>query len=152
MKSLTVFNLISIIVYSVVFSGCTSEKPNHAQQVKDEILNAEHQFAEMTKTKSIAEAFAYFADSNAVIKRQNDTLIFGKPGIRNFYDKPQYKTAEVGWNPDFIRVSDDGTMAYTYGKYLWKFKMPDGKSAEYRGVFHTVWKRQSDGSWKYVWD
>ena len=23
---------------------------------------------------------------------------------------------------------------------------------EYKGIFHTVWKRQSDNSWKYVWD
>jgi ketosteroid isomerase-like protein len=43
-------------------------------------------------------------------------------------------------------------MAYTYGKYLWKVKDTTGKIQEFKGVFHTVWKRQSDGSWKYGWD
>ena len=152
MKKLTYIFPITITLFLIILTGMTFDKPNNEQQFKNEVLNAEHQFAEMTKTKSIAEAFYTFADSNAVIKRQNDTLIFGKSNIRNFYDKPQYKTAEVNWDPDFISVSDDGSMAYTYGKYLWKFKMPNGKTAEYRGVFHTVWKRQSDGSWKYVWD
>jgi ketosteroid isomerase-like protein len=27
-----------------------------------------------------------------------------------------------------------------------------GEVGEYQGVFHTVWKRQPDGTWKYVWD
>jgi ketosteroid isomerase-like protein len=43
-------------------------------------------------------------------------------------------------------------MAYTYGKYLWKIRDEKGDTTEYRGVFHTVWKRDSEGTWKYVWD
>jgi ketosteroid isomerase-like protein len=43
-------------------------------------------------------------------------------------------------------------MAYTYGKYIWKIKETDSTFVEYKGVFHTVWKRQKDNSWKYVWD
>jgi len=35
---------------------------------------------------------------------------------------------------------------------LWKIKDEQGKIAEYKGVFHTVWKKQADKSWKYVWD
>ena len=27
-----------------------------------------------------------------------------------------------------------------------------GKTNENRGAFHTVWKKQKDGSWRYVWD
>jgi ketosteroid isomerase-like protein len=34
--------------------------------------------------------------------------------------------AIVTWTPDFIDVSQDGSMAYTYGKYLWK--IPDSDS------------------------
>ena len=95
---------------------------------------------------------AFYADSSAVIKRQNDTIIKGKEGIRNFYSDDFYKAASVTWSPDFIDVSEKGDMAYTYGKYLWQSKDSTGKPIEFRGVFHTVWKKQKDGSWRYVWD
>jgi ketosteroid isomerase-like protein len=27
-----------------------------------------------------------------------------------------------------------------------------GNKKDFKGIFHTVWKKQKDGSWKYVWD
>jgi len=112
----------------------------------------EKSFEKMCEEKGIADAFYFFADDSAVIKRQNDTLIIGKESIKNYYSKDFYKAATVSWSPDFIYVSDDGTMAYTYGKYVWSSKDDNGIAVEYRGVFHTVWKRQKDNTWKYVWD
>lgn len=56
------------------------------------------------------------------------------------------------WTADVIEVSDDGTMASTYGKYIWKIKKANGEIAEFKGIFHTVWKKQKDNSWKYIWD
>jgi len=43
-------------------------------------------------------------------------------------------------------------MGYTYGKYIWSSTDPAGKPITFNGIFHTVWKKQPDGSWKYVWD
>ena len=106
----------------------------------------------MAAEKGIAEAFWFFADSNAVIKRQNDTLIHGKENIRKFYSADFYTKASVKWSPDFVEVSSGGDLGYTYGKYVWQSKDSTGKTQEYKGIFHTVWKRQKDGGWKYVWD
>lgn len=135
-----------------LFNSCAENKTMDSNAVKKEIAEAEKAFETMAKEKGIAEAFAYYADSNAVIKRGNDTLITGKEGIRKFYSDDFYKTASVTWSPDFIDVSEKGDMAYTYGKYLWKSQDSTGKPIEFSGVFHTVWKKQKDGSWRYVWD
>lgn len=105
----------------------------------------------MASEKGIAEAFYYFADDNAVIKRENDTLIKGKENIRIYYDKSNNESSTLNWNPDYIDVSDCGTLAYTYGKYVWKIKDKDGVAKEYKGIFHTVWKKK-DNNWRYVWD
>ncbi len=106
----------------------------------------------MAAEKGMAEAFSFFADSNAIIKSGNDPIIHGKEGIKNYYAALYSKTATVNWFPDFIDVASAGDMAYTYGKYLWQSKDSSGKVKESAGVFHTVWKKQQDGSWKYVWD
>ena len=122
------------------------------EKAKTEIAQAEKDFEKMAAEKGIAEAFWFYADSNAVIKRNNDTIIHNKENIKGFYSNDFYKSASVKWSPDFIDASADGSMGYTYGKYLWQSKDSTGKPIEFRGVFHTVWKKQPDGSWKYVWD
>ena len=106
----------------------------------------------MAAEKSISEAFYYFADENAVVNRGNDSLIFGKENIRHYYETRNLRNATVNWTPDFVSVADDGTLGYTYGKYIWKVMKESGDSAVAKGVFHTVWKKQKDGTWKYVWD
>jgi ketosteroid isomerase-like protein len=52
----------------------------------------------------------------------------------------------------FVDVAASGDLAYTYGQYTISSKDENGKEITKSGVFHTVWKQQSDGSWKYVWD
>ena len=148
---LKTMKLISFIVL-FAFISCTESKTINSDSVKKEIADAEKAFETMVKEKGIAEAFKFYADSNAVIKRRNDSLIKGKAGIKNFYGDKFYESASVTWSPDFIDVSENGDMAYTYGKYLWQSKDSLGKISESRGVFHTVWKKQKDGSWRYVWD
>lgn len=140
------------LFFLIFFISCSETKTIDTDTVKKKIADTEKAFEAMTKEKGIAEAFTYYADSNAVIKRQNDTLIKGKEAIRNYYSGDFYKTASVSWSPDFIDVSENGDMAYTYGKYLWQSKDSAGNVQEFKGVFHTVWKKQKDGSWKYVWD
>ena len=120
--------------------------------MKDEIFQTEKAFERMTREKGIAYAFYFFADDSAVIKRQNDMLITGKENIRTYYEKQDLKNAAVNWTPDFIEVSSCGDLGYTYGKYTWRIWNEKGDTTEYKGIFHTVWKQQDDGNWKYVWD
>ncbi len=130
--------------------SCVS-KPN-ISEIANEVYDTEKSFEKMCADSGISAAFVTFADSNAVILRGNDSIISGKVGIRHFYEDEKYKNAQVLWTADKVNVSDDGTMAWTYGKYVWKVTKQDGTVNQFRGVFHTVWKKQTDGSWKYVWD
>jgi len=142
-----------VVACSMILLSCsTGEKSNVSNNAREEVAQTEKHFAEMAIQKGIAEAFAFFADSNAVIKRGKDSLIKGKEAIRNFYATDFYKSASVQWSPDFIDISNDGTLAYTFGKYSWQSKDSTGTINESKGIFHTVWKKQKDGEWKYVWD
>jgi ketosteroid isomerase-like protein len=138
---------VLIVLFSCQTKGVDKEK------IRQEIKKAEADFEMLCKERSIAYGFWFFADSNAVIKRGNDSLIAGKEAIRNYYDSDSiYLKAGVRWSPDFIDVAESGDLAYTYGKYVWTIPDTVNKKMAYRGVFHTVWKRQSTGEWKYVWD
>ena len=150
-KGSIIFLLLSILL------SCSSPKSSDENKInngnaKQEIEKAEKDFARMAADKGIAEAFYFFADSTATIKRQNDTLIHGKEDIKNYYSTPFYQKATVKWSPDFVDVSHGGDMGYTYGKYVWSSTDSAGKPISFNGIFHTVWKKQPDGTWKYVWD
>ena len=132
--------------------SCNSNEGKNLNDRKPEIIKVEKEFETAVSHKGLAEAFYDFADENAVIKRKNDTLINGKENIRKYYLGIKLNNAELTWTPDFVAVSGDGTLAWTYGAYTWKDKDTDGKTIESKGVFHTIWKMQSDGTWKYVWD
>ena len=152
MKKVSInFLLLSILLSCSSPNSSNKNRPD-SENAKEEIEKAEKDFAQMAADKGIADAFYFFADSTATIKRQNDTLIHGKEAIRNFYSTPFYQKATVKWSPDFVHASMDGDMGYTYGKYVWSSTDSTGKPITFNGVFHTVWKKQPDGSWKYVWD
>ncbi len=123
-----------------------------AAELKKEIVKAEHDFESVANTKGIAEGFYVYAAENASIRRGRDSIITGREGIRNFYSQPGFSKARLSWSPDFVDVSSDGTMGYTYGHYTWIESDSTGRNDTARGIFHTVWRKQQDGTWKYVWD
>ncbi|MFB6341218.1 YybH family protein [Saccharicrinis sp. FJH62] len=145
MKILLAFVLSGILLFSCKYK---TEK----EEMKSEIIQTEKAFENMVAGKGLAEAFFCFADENAVIKRLNDTLISGRENIKAYYTDRGIDPLSLTWTPEFVDVSDDGTLAYTYGRYIWKALSETNDTVKFEGVFHTIWKKQKDGSWKYVWD
>jgi ketosteroid isomerase-like protein len=145
--------LIIFTVFLIHFSCSKETRKNNTEKWKNEILAAEQEFADMAKNKGIREAFLAYAADDAVIMR-NNTLVIGKKDITEFLNnQPQSgEDASLAWKPDFVDVSASGDLGYTYGKYVYSYSDSSGTKQELTGVFHTVWKRQADGSWRYVWD
>lgn len=137
--------LLPAFLLFMLFAKCTTT--GNVEDLRAEVLRTEKDFEKMVSEKGLAEAFWFFAADDAVIMRGSDSLIKGKENIRNYYSASTGKNFKLSWTPDHIDVSGCGTMAYTYGRYL---MITD--SARSEGIFHTVWKKQSDKSWKYVWD
>lgn len=140
----------TILLLVAVFYSCKA--PVNKEAITSEIYKTEKAFEKMVADSGVAIAFRNFADKNAVILRGNDSIIKGTGGIYNFYKKSDSSKIKVNWNADFIEVSEDGTLAYTYGNYCWRIVGENDSIQELKGVFHTVWKLQNDGTWKYVWD
>jgi ketosteroid isomerase-like protein len=145
--------VIKLSVFIFLFVGCSPKsKTENLTYTKLEIVKTEKDFEKLVAQKGIAEGFYQFADSNAVIKREHDTLIIGKTNIKNYYLHLNLQNTTVTWSPDAVTVSDAGDMASSYGKYAWTTREVSGKTTVSKGIFHTVWKKQKDGSWKYIWD
>lgn len=147
---LFLISIIAVLFCACHYSGNISDSKRAA--LENEIVAVEKSFEKMCAEKGVAEAFAFFASEKAVIKRGNDSLIYGVEGIRNFYANPKYKNVTVTWAPTKVEVASANDMAYSFGKYEWVAKNAKGEEKRYNGVYTTIWRKQPDGLWKYVWD
>jgi ketosteroid isomerase-like protein len=141
-------------IYLPVFSiflllSCKQEVD--LNKARNEILATEKAFEQMASEKGLAEAFYFYADDSAVILRRNDSLIRGREGIKNYYLSKANPKVKLSWTPYYVRVSDCGTLGYTYGNYVYAVQEPSGKTTKLTGVFHTVWKKRGN-VWRFVWD
>ncbi len=142
MKIYTLFSILVIL-------SCTAEK--NIEELKTEIMQSEQAFVQMVKDDGVQKAFLTFAADSAVLNR-NNKILKGQQAFIEYFSNPLWKEAKLLWKPDFIDVSKSGDLAYTYGSYTFTSKDTVGEISESTGIFHTVWKRQKDGSWKFVWD
>ena len=138
------------LIFSLILLSCHSQ-PNLSEQSKQEIREAEAAFAQMASEVGIVEAFIAFADESAVLERNNH-LIHGLDSIRAHFSSPTPEGTTLEWTPDFVDASSSGDLGYTFGKFVYTRLDSSGTPLKTAGIFHTVWKKQSDGSWKYVWD
>jgi len=142
--------IVCLLLISITASAQT---PTAKETAIKQITKAENEFAAMASAKGIQTAFEYFAAPDVVIKRGNDSLIYGKTGVTNFYSNDIFKRAMLIWSPDFVDAAESGDLGYTFGKYTWQVKDENGKVVqEAKGIFHSIWKKQPDGIWKFVWD
>ena len=141
-----------LILLTPVLTGCSFHNNQRAMnKAKEEIIRTEQDFESMAASKGLSEAFGYFADTAACLNRGN-YVIHGKDSIRLFYSSDRYKNVRLEWKPDFVEVSGSADLGYTYGKYTFTTTDSTGKTLRSTGIFHTVWKRQSGGEWRFVWD
>ena len=144
--------LLYFLSFGILFPACAPEqKKPDPEKWKTEILDAEKAFAQMAADSGVAKAFVHFAADGAVLQRGN-TIVSGKNEIRQYFDAQTLQDVSLQWSPDFVDVAGSGDLGYTYGKYTFSAVDASGSKVEANGIFHTVWKRQPDGQWKFVYD
>lgn len=121
------------------------------EKYKTEILETEKAFARLVKESGIKTAFLKYASDEAVLNRDG-RFIKGKQEIEAYFDAQTSKDVRLEWTPEFVSVAAAGDMAYTYGKFTLEATSETGEPIQFSGNFHTVWKREPNGEWRYVWD
>jgi ketosteroid isomerase-like protein len=121
------------------------------ENYKQEIRETELAFAKLTKEQGLKVAFATYAAEDAVLNRGNK-LIKGKKAIEDYYANQNLDNVTLEWEPEFIEVAASGDLGYTYGPYTFTSVDSSGEEIKSEGIFHTVWKKQANGEWRYVWD
>jgi ketosteroid isomerase-like protein len=127
-----------------------ADKPDK-EKFKAELVQVERAFDAMAQEKGILPAFEHFAAPDVAFIDTDPRKFRGLEAVRQRMGTSQ-PGAKLTWSPLFTDVSDDGTLGYNYGRYEFRGKGTDGIEVVRTGFFLSIWKRQPDGSWKYVMD
>jgi ketosteroid isomerase-like protein len=112
------------------------------------IVETERAFSRMSEEQGTREAFDAFIADDGILFRP--TPVFGKKWMQE-HPLPASPTRSVlSWQPIFADVSRAGDLGYTTGPWLLR-KDLNGKPQAF-GNFMTVWKKQANGSWRFVLD
>jgi len=144
-------SLLLLFLFFTLSSCIHRNDLNSKDKAKVEIFATEQAFAAKAKAEGLSSAFGYYAADDAVIN-YNDKLIQGKTAIKKHYQDKKYDKVSLDWTPDFVDVSASCDLGYTYGNYTYSTADSTGKPITFTGIFHTVWKKQVDGTWRFVWD
>jgi len=120
-----------------------------AQTPLQEMVQTEHAFARMALEKNTHDAFmAYIADDGLLFR---NGAVNGKKWMLDHPSPPSDKRPLLAWQPILGMAAASGDFGFTTGPWQSKPDINDEKPSAY-GHFVTVWKKQPDGSWKFVVD
>lgn len=109
----------------------------------DALVANERAFAKKAVDTNHRDAFlAYIAEDGVIFSPDP------QPGKETLQKRPVPQSV-LNWWPTYADISRSGDLGWTTGP--WEMKGP-GKAEKAYGYFSTVWRRQDDGTWRFVAD
>jgi len=136
-------SFLPLLVILVLFS-CSEKKPAADPKV---LKDADIAFSDYSVEHGLQKAFIEFAHDSVVLLKPNRMPIVGKLGLIKSYEGKSDSGVVLTWNPENAVIAESGELGYTYG--FWTFITQKDTS---RGTYLTVWKKNSNGQWKFIAD
>jgi len=142
------FNIVFfvIIMLSLSIFSCKDSGKSSNQEV---LLQTDREFSTMSEKEGMITAFLAYIAEDGVILRDNSLPSKGKESLRVYYTGKSDTSFILTWEPIYSDISSSCDLGYTYGTYKTTVKVTGEVS---KGTYVTIWKKQSDGTWKFMLD
>jgi ketosteroid isomerase-like protein len=135
-----------ILIALTLFAACKQSPIDKSKQAAKEIIEADLAMNEMAATKGFHTALLLYAVDSVIKPNENELPIIGKNELqKHWLNKPDTKS--IAWKPTKAEASISGDMGYTFGN--WQYT---AKDTVLYGNYYTIWKKQADGTWKFIID
>lgn len=119
----------------------SSEKQNAEEIVKTDIA-----FSDMSRQVGMKKAFMQYMAKDGGLLRPEHPPIIGADAI-DYLSQLNDTSFTITWKPSHSDISRSGDLGYTFGIY--ELKVAD---TIMKGTYVSIWKKQADGTWKFVLD
>jgi ketosteroid isomerase-like protein len=135
-----------LIFILLILAGCTAAPPE-TEILKKEVMKTDQDFSKMSMEKGMRAAFLFYAAEDVIKIREGKFPIFGKKELEDDLQNLPDSLIHLRWAP--VKADVNGNLGYTFGKWEMRLAIPDTMMY---GTYVTVWKKQENGTWKYVLD
>jgi hypothetical protein len=119
----------------------------HAEDTAATLMRLDKEFSATAAKVGVGKAFSIYA--------ANPTIRFGTPAVRvspSELVKEFPPDLRLSWTPEEAMAAASGDLGFTWGRWILQGKNKDGSPREVHGKYVTIWKKQPDGTWKFVLD
>ena len=135
--------ILSLILFGLI--SCTTPVDDRKQAVK-EIIDADIAMSNLATKEGFFKALLTYAEDSVIIPREGKLPILNKLEAQETWaNKPIIK--EITWKPIRAEASKSGDMGYSFG-----FSKYQGNDTTTYTNYCTIWRKQKDGLWKFVFD
>jgi ketosteroid isomerase-like protein len=139
---------LALVLPATLFAA---DPPADLEQERAALMRTDQEFSDEAQKVGVGEAFARFADENATMLPAGQNAVHGREGVRrSFADYP--KGATLAWKPNRAVVARSADLGYTLGTYEARGPDASGQVVTRYGKYCSIWKKQTDGTWKWVVD
>lgn len=139
---------VSLLMVCAAAAPAAAQKNDRLSDLKS-MVETERAFSRTSEEKGTRESFAEFIAADGILFRP--MAVLGKKWMQEHPLPPSTKRPLLSWQPIFAAVSRAGDLGYTTGPWQYKQDINDAKPAAF-GNFMTVWKKQTDGRWRFALD
>ena len=138
-NTLSLFTALALLIAASPLAADTTR-----DSLQQQVADTERGFADTMARRDHA-GFTAFLSSEAVFIAGNTTLR-GKQQVADAW-KPYFEEADApfSWEPQTVEVLASGTLAISSGPVR-------NEVGETVGIYNSVWRQESSGEWKIVFD
>ena len=142
---LKLFPITAALVVAIVSGATCVQAAPAAKADPGAVVAAERAFAARAGVIGVAPSFLEFMTDDAIVFSPDTMLARAVYGGRPAPKLPKDGGTLLAWWPNFAGISRSGDLGFTTG--------PASINGAAPGVFYfTVWARQPEGGWKWVFD
>ena len=142
----------SIGLLLLLLGNLSALAASNSSKAADAIKTADQQWAAAAAVKDLDKSVS-FCGPDAAILVPNAPAAEGPDAIRKwFQDAFNIPGFKLLWHATESAAAKSGDLGYSRGTYELSYTDPSGKQISDHGKYITVWKKQSDGSWKVLRD
>ncbi len=132
---------------TIGFAACACAGGANSVDNQEQIMEADLAFGRATAEMGVDGWVSYFADNG--IQFQGGGIVSGHASIRAMME-PAFadSTYTLTWEPVLAEVSESGDLGYTVGRFESRRVGADGEPVVGAGSYVTIWRRDTDGTWK----
>ena len=135
----------------IVFLVCAAAVAASASEAADSLLQADRALAAQSHAIGFVAAYSKAMAPDARKLDGDAPAAIGRDAIMAIMAKyPADLTLD--WTPQEAVVADSGELGFTWGHFTATHHDKQGKLVTEHGKYLDVWRRQKDGTWRWIAD